>query len=197
MRAPTAGFPLLRHNVFFSNDYAGEFDDVFRRDRLPATPTVYVCAQDRDAAGAHDGAAERLLCLVNAPPSGDRRPFPATEIDQCATRSFGLLQACGLTVERTPTNTVTTTPADWERLFPATGGGLYGRAMHGPMAAFRRPGAQTALPGLFLAGGSVHPGAGVPMAALSGRQAAASVLAHHASTATSRRTATHGGTSTR
>ena len=203
MLAPTAGFPLLHHNVFFSNDYASEFDDVFRRDRLPDTATVYVCAQDRDEAGdLGEAGVERLLCLVNAPASGDRRPFPDAEIERCATRSFGLLEACGLTVGRTAVNTQTTTPADWEQLFPATGGALYGRAMHGAMAAFRRPGARTALPGLFLAGGSVHPGAGVPMAALSGRQAAASALAdltaaRRASTVPWRRTAIPGGTSMR
>ena len=195
--APTAGFPLLRHNVFFSADYASEFDDVLARDRLPENPTVYVCAQDRGYTDTPAPAAERLLCLVNAPASGDRRPFPDTEIDQCATRTFGLLEACGLTVNRTPERTVTTTPEDWERLFPATGGALYGRAMKGAMAAFRRPGARTSLPGLYLAGGSVHPGAGLPMAALSGRQAAASAIADHASTKPSRRTATRGGTPTR
>jgi 1-hydroxycarotenoid 3,4-desaturase len=45
------------------------------------------------------------------------------------------------------------------------------------MAPFRRPGAQSRLPGLIMAGGSAHPGPGVPMAALSGRLAAATVLA--------------------
>ena len=45
------------------------------------------------------------------------------------------------------------------------------------MAAFGRPASRTKLPGLYLAGGSVHPGAGVPMAATSGRLAAASLLA--------------------
>jgi len=45
------------------------------------------------------------------------------------------------------------------------------------MAAFRRPGSRSALAGLYLAGGSVHPGPGVPMAALSGRLAAARLLA--------------------
>ena len=46
--AKADGFPLHRHNVFFSRDYAAEFDDIFAHDRLPREPTVYVCAQDRD-----------------------------------------------------------------------------------------------------------------------------------------------------
>jgi 1-hydroxycarotenoid 3,4-desaturase len=45
------------------------------------------------------------------------------------------------------------------------------------MASFARPGAASRVPGLYLAGGSVHPGAGIPMAAMSGRLAAARLLA--------------------
>jgi 1-hydroxycarotenoid 3,4-desaturase len=176
MAARTEGFGLTRHNVFFSRDYKAEFDDI-GRGRLPGEPTVYVCAQDRGEPGAQpDGGAERLLVLVNAPPNGDRREFTSMEIEQCATRTFGVLQRCGLTVHRRPDATVVTTPAMFERLFPATGGALYGQAVHGSMAAFRRPGSRSAIANLYLAGGSVHPGPGVPMAVLSGRLAASSLL---------------------
>jgi len=78
---------------------------------------------------------------------------------------------------------VRTTPRDFERLFPATGGALYGPLQHGWRASFLRPGARTRLPGLYLAGGSTHPGPGLPMVALAGRQAAASLLADRGSTA--------------
>jgi 1-hydroxycarotenoid 3,4-desaturase len=37
-------------------------------------------------------------------------------------------------------------------------------------SVFSRPGSTTDLPGLYLAGGSVHPGPGVPMAVLSGSE---------------------------
>ncbi len=174
--ASTAGFPLVRHNVFFSADYQQEFDDIFVNRRLPAAPTVYICAQTRDDAGASESGPDRMLLIVNAPPDGDHAPPGAEALARCEAATFGLLSECGLTLGA-GSDIVRTTPADFNRLFPATGGALYGPAPHGAMSPFKRQGARTRLPGLYVAGGSVHPGAGVPMAALSGRQAAAAVLA--------------------
>lgn len=171
------GFPLLHHNVFFSDAYRAEFDDIFTRDRLPAQPTVYLCAQDRGDGSPAPTDDERLYLLVNAPARGDRRPFSHEEIETCAERAFALLQRCGLEIEQKPDAVLATTPNDFHRLFPATGGALYGRASHGWSASFQRAGARSKLPGLYLAGGSVHPGPGVPMAALSGRLAVERLLA--------------------
>jgi 1-hydroxycarotenoid 3,4-desaturase len=178
----TSGFPLVRHNVFFDADYRSEFDDIFHRRRLPLRGTAYVCAQDRADDGAALDRRERLLCLVNAPADGDRRPFDAQETDPCEQRTWALLRDCGLNLALRPQQQLRTTPADFQRLFPGSGGALYGPATHGWMALFRRPQAATPLPGLYLAGGGVHPGPGVPMAAMSGRLAAATLLAHRAST---------------
>ena len=190
------GFPLLRHNVFFDDDYRSEFDDIFWRRQLPERGTVYVCAQDRADDDTRLEGRERLLALVNAPADGDRRLFDDSETDPCEQRSLALLRDCGLQLEWKPELVQRQTPADFNRLFPATGGALYGPATHGWLSAFRRPGANTALPGLFLAGGSVHPGPGVPMAAMSGRLAAATLLARLDSTSRSRRVVIAGGMST-
>jgi 1-hydroxycarotenoid 3,4-desaturase len=118
---------------------------------------------------------ERLLLLVNAPADGDTRDF-AELLPEVERRTFDLLDRCGLEIERRDDAAAVTTPHVFDRIFPATGGALYGRASHGSMASFKRAGARTRVPGLYAAGGSVHPGAGVPMATMSGRLAAGRLL---------------------
>ena len=196
VHAETDGFPLDRHNVFFQQDYQREFDDIFSRGKLPATPTVYVCAQDRGLADGSAPERDRLLVLVNAPAEG-ARTLSEAEIDACETHSFSLLARYGLKVSRTQDNTLRTTPADFSRMFPGSAGALYGMATHGWMSAFSRMGAQSRIPGLYLAGGSVHPGPGVPMAAMSGMLAAATLMERLDSTSRSRRVRISGGMSTR
>jgi 1-hydroxycarotenoid 3,4-desaturase len=137
-----------------------------------------------------------MLLLVNAPACGDHRDLRPSEIETCEQTSLALLARCGLSLARRPTSWVRTTPNDFARRYPGTGGALYGPATHGWMALFRRSGATTPIAGLVLAGGSVHPGPGVPMAAMSGAQAAATLEAHLDSISRSRTVATSGGIST-
>lgn len=179
---PTSGFGLDHHNVFFGEDYADEFDAVFKRRTVCDRPTVYLCAQDRGRVAAEGGAGkagapepgtpERMLVLVNAPADGDSRGFEAFAKDVVAPRVRGLLRDCGLVVALGKDSSVVTGPDGFEGLFPGTGGALYGKSNHGMLGSFARPGSRSRIPGLYLAGGSVHPGAGVPMAILSGRLAA-------------------------
>ena len=180
------GFPLVRHNVFFSGDSPREFHELFVDRRIPGDPTVYVCAQDRGVGDAPPdfaaGAPERIMCLVNAPEDADDHPLTADEIARCEATMFAKLAACGLQLESASTMPRVTTPSAFGQLFPATHGALYGRATHGWAASFERPSSRSKVAGLYLAGGSVHPGPGLPMAALSGRLAAQAVMEDRKST---------------
>ena len=142
-----------------------------------------------------DPAPQRLFCLVNAPARGDDDAFDP-EIESCRRRCREQLARCGLTLRARPSQIVSTTPHDFARMFPGTGGALYGPATHGMTGSFARPGARTRIAGLTMVGGGIHPGAGIPMVALGGRLVARTVHEDLASMPRSRPVATCGGTST-
>ncbi|MBN2631073.1 MAG: FAD-dependent oxidoreductase [Rhodobacteraceae bacterium] len=188
--AQAQGVDLIHHNVFFSDDTKAEFGPIGRK-RMPEKPTLYICAEDRGT-GPKTGM-ERFEIILNAPsgllPHPDEEPL-------CRNRTFPRLKEFGLTFTPTPEPSALTTPARLAGLFPGSQGAIYGHSPEGLMAAFQRPGAATALPGLYLAGGGAHPGAGVPMAALSARHAAEAIRQARISGSRSAPTAMPGGIST-
>ncbi len=191
--SPVVGPDLVHHNVFFCQDARREFDDI-AQGRIPADPTLYLCAEDRGQGGAPPDT-EQFEIIMNAPPLTRRAAAPE-DFQTCHTRTFPTLSRFGLSFAQTPGPEALTTPERFETLFPGTAGSLYGQSPHGLTTALDRPVALTPVRGLILAGGGVHPGAGVPMAALSGRHAAEAILRDRTSTSRFRRTDTPGGMST-
>ncbi|WP_019954412.1 1-hydroxycarotenoid 3,4-desaturase CrtD [Yoonia vestfoldensis] len=184
------GVDLAHHTVFFGHDPKAEFA-ALARNEMPADASLYLCAQDHGTAAPD--ALQRFEIIMNAAPV---LRDPEQEKAQCQTLIFARFRQFGLTFSPTPGPDTLTTPQGFDDLFPASLGSLYGRSPHGLTAAFKRPTIRTAMPGLYLAGGGVHPGAGVPMATLSGQHAAAAILSDLALRSTSRRGVMHGGTST-
>lgn len=189
--AEATGPELVHHNVFFGDNPDAEFGPI-RDGRPPEDPTLYVCAQDRGT-GAAPPALERFEIIENAAPTDRETP---EERDQCRKRVFNRLTEFGLTFTPRPDASKVTIPAAFDRMFPGSLGSLYGRSPHGMMAAFQRPISRTAVPGLYLAGGGTHPGAGIAMAALSGRHAAEAIATDLALPLQSRPTDMPGGMST-
>lgn len=137
------------------------------------------------------------MCLVNAPAVAAGPGLTAEEIARCEAQMWNRLHEAGLRVNLTAPARLTQ-PQDFAQRFPGSQGALYGPASQGWRASFQaRPAGRTSLPGLFLAGGSVHPGPGVPMAALSGQLAAEQILAGLRSTSRFPLAAMPGGISTR
>ena len=171
IKGSSSGFSLDHHNVFFEADYPSEFNTIFEERNVPSKPTVYLCAQDRGPSGSLNGS-ERLLMLVNAPADG----WSEDDVARTRDNALAVLDRCSLNLSFRDSDCVSTTPNDWHGRFPGSGGSLYGGASHGIWSSFTRPGARSRLKGLYLSGGSVHPGPGVPMATLSGRLAASAAI---------------------
>ncbi|HXV91764.1 MAG TPA: phytoene desaturase family protein [Pseudonocardia sp.] len=185
--------PGPAHRVYFPADYDAEFDCVFgagsggvfgagsgrrlgaasrRGPRRPvpvADPTVYVHAPD-DPALRPDADSEPWFVLVNAPVHDPARGVDWDEPglgESYADRVLEVLAARGADVRDRIRWREVRTPADLERSAGAPGGAIYGTASHGPRAALLRPANRAPVPGLYLVGGSAHPGGGLPLVALS------------------------------
>jgi phytoene desaturase len=173
LRGRTPG--LAHHTVAFPADYDAEFDAVFGTGRDRGTPrpvpdpTVYVSAPD-DPALRPDDDSESWFVLVNAPP---HRPGDGVDWDepglagQYADRVLDVLALRGLDVRPRLKWSIVRTPADLARDTGSVGGSIYGTSSNGARAAFLRPANASPVPGLFLVGGSAHPGGGLPLVALS------------------------------
>lgn len=161
----TEGLP--HHSVLFSADYRREFGDIFDRRVPPRDPTIYIgCSAVDDPSQAPPGT-ENWVLLVNVP-AGDpgRWPMPPDAyrdlvLERLAYRGHDLSGRLRF-VEAF-------TPADLRDRYGAPGGAIYGTAHRGVLAPFRRPGNRGPRRGLYLVGGSAHPGGGLPLVAMGGR----------------------------
>jgi phytoene desaturase len=158
LRGRTPG--LVHHAITFPPRYDEEFDDVFGARRPVRDPTLYVsasCASDPSEAPAN---AENWFVLVNAPAIGGGADWDAE-----ASR---VVERLGVR-DRVVTMAVRS-PADLERETGAAAGAIYGVAPHGRLGSLRRPGWRQG--GVWLVGGSAHPGGGLPLVLLGARTVA-------------------------
>src|SRR4051812_7536549 len=173
LRGRTPG--LTHHSVLFPADYDDEFDSVFgtgphRRSgpRPVPDPTVYISAPD-DPALRPDTDSEAWFVLVNAPRHGAGGvDWDAPGLSEAyADRILARMAACGLDVRDRLLWREVRTPADLARATRSVGGSIYGTSSNGVRAAFLRPANRSRVDGLFLVGGSSHPGGGMPLVGLS------------------------------
>ncbi len=190
--AKVTGPDLAHHNVFFAQDPDSEFDDLMA-GRIPRDPTLYLCAEDRGL-GVEPNQMERFEMIANAPATAETSD--PKDLEKWHQMIMTRMTTHGVSFTPTPGSQNVTTPQNFGAMFPASLGALYGQSPHGLMAAFKRPTARSKIPGLYLCGGGTHPGAGVPMAALSAKHLAEAIWQDRTSTSRSAQTAMHGGMST-
>ena len=159
------------HTVSFPADYDAEFNALFRTFTPVKDPTLYICSPN-DPSMVPSENHESWFVLVNAPRHSrdgagyDWRKSGVAE--QYSEHLLTLLANRGL-LERERIETFTyRSPADIEALYNAPGGSIYGKSSNGARAAFNRASNRSPIEGLYLVGGSAHPGGGVPLVGISG-----------------------------
>lgn len=166
---------LAHHNIFFSDDYKREFDDIFVRKSLPQDPTIYIAdTSHSDPSHAPQGGSN-LFIMVNAPYTAGQDWAALKD-----TYTVHLLQQLRLRLDGAITQHIVVkeviTPADFEERYRSNRGSIYGTSSNNRLAAFLRPrNASPLVKGLYLVGGSTHPGGGIPLCILSANHAISSL----------------------
>ena len=161
---------LIHHNFVFSEDPHEEFEAIYRRGEPATDPTCYVCAPAVTEPGVAPPGGEALYVLVHTPylrPHHDwSRMFP--EYRNRIIRK--LEETAGMkNLERHIVFERALTPQDINDRYHVLDGAIYGLASHGRFfGAFKPANRSPDIAGLYLAGGSAHPGPGMPMVLMSG-----------------------------
>lgn len=152
---------LAHHNVWFSSDYRAEFADL-EDGRLPDDPTIYACVSSVTDISQAPVGCENWFILLNAPVG-----LEVSDVD--GERVLEVLARRGVDLRGRAQFVETIGPRDLERRWRAPGGAIYGTSSNGRRAAFRRPTNRGPRHGLYLVGGSTHPGGGLPMVVIGSR----------------------------
>ena len=168
---------LLHHNFVFSQDPAAEFHSIYESGEPASDPTCYVCAPSLSGDRVAPDHGEALYVLVHTPylrPHHNWKmmlPAYRNVIIEKLKTTGGMEDIEGrIVVEHA------LTPEDINSRYHVWKGAIYGLASHGRFfGAFKPANRVNELQGLYLAGGSAHPGPGMPMVMMSGWIAADAV----------------------
>jgi phytoene desaturase len=167
---------LTQHNILFSADYRSEFEQLFRLGQPPSDPTIYIAISGKSQVLDAPPQSENWFVLINMPwlRAGQNWRTIAESMRGLVLRR---LQQQGLDLNGKIGFEHIITPQDLQERLSSNRGSIYGLASNSRLAAFARPANRNrSIKGLYFAGGSAHPGGGVPLVMLSGKLAAELLL---------------------
>lgn len=162
-------FPNLDlHNIFFSEDYEQEFNSIFKEKSVCDDPTVYVHISSKIVSEDAPDGKESWFVMVNVPHNQGQdweqlRSGIRNAVLTKLSRILGEDIAALIEVEDY------LDPVRIEQRTGSFAGALYGASSNDRMAAFFRHPNFSKVNGLYFAGGSVHPGGGIPLCLLSAK----------------------------
>ena len=158
---------LAHHNIWFPKDYDAEFKSLFEENKPVMDPTIYICAP-KDPLLTPNENCEGWSVLINAPLHDPNNGVDWNEIEkEYSEKIIMRLDQLGLRVSERLIFCEVRSPAKLERDVSAPGGSIYGTSSNGLGAAFMRAKNRSDVAGLYLVGGSTHPGGGLPLVGIS------------------------------
>ncbi|MFN7813771.1 MAG: phytoene desaturase family protein [Planctomycetia bacterium] len=161
---------LIHHNFVFSRDPHEEFAAIYGRGEPAPDPTCYVCAPAVTEPEVAIPGGEALYVLVHTPYLRPHHDWTKMLPGYRDTIIRKLVETAGMKdLERHIVFERALTPQDINNRYHVLDGAIYGLASHGKyLGAFKPANRSPDVEGLYMAGGSAHPGPGMPMVMMSG-----------------------------
>ncbi|MBN1997384.1 phytoene desaturase [candidate division KSB1 bacterium] len=163
---------LKHHNIFFSSNYEKEFREIFAEGIFPSEPTVYIAITSKKDPNHAPENGENWFVLVNMPFINKNLNMDKA-IQQIRIHTISILGRHGIKIKDKIKMEKILTPNDFDNLYNSNKGSIYGLSSNSKSSAFKRPpNRDRRIKNLYFAGGSTHPGGGIPLVLLSGKIAA-------------------------
>ncbi|MEB2779410.1 1-hydroxycarotenoid 3,4-desaturase CrtD [Algoriphagus sp. C2-6-M1] len=163
-------FPELGlHNIFFSDNYALEFEHIFKRGTIYEDPTVYLNITSTHKPDDAPTGCMNWFTMINVPNNQgqDWDNLIATAKRNILHKLNRILKT---DVEALIEVEEILDPRTIESKTSSAQGALYGNSSNNKFAAFLRHANYSAsIKNLYFCGGSVHPGGGIPLCLLSAK----------------------------
>ena len=172
---------LGHHNIIFSSEYDAEFKQIFKHQQVPDDPTIYIAITSKTDTGHAPADSENWFVLLNMPYLAPGQMWEKEKV-RMRTVVLDRLKQIGFDIADQIEVEQIYTPEDFSELYASNQGSIYGVSSNSRTTAFKRLSNRSrVLKGLYFAGGSVHPGGGIPLVILSGKMAATLIAEDHAS----------------
>lgn len=158
------------HNIFFSENYKKESQEIWS-NQIPTDPTIYVNITSKILPDTAPKGAENWFVMINVPPDSGQN---WSEISQNIKSQIisKIKKVTGIDLSDKIIVEKIVTPTDLASNTQAFRGSLYGLNSNSLFRTLRPNSRFPKFKNLYLAGGTVYPGGGMPLAILSGKFAA-------------------------
>jgi len=157
------------HNILFSNNYKAEFEAIFNDKTIAIDATIYINISSKQKPDDAPNDAENWFVMINVPNNtgqnwDDLIAQARSNIINKINKQFSI------DIESLIENESILDPRSIQTNTQSYQGSLYGTSSNNQFAAFlRHANFSSKIKNLYFAGGSVHPGGGIPLSLLSAK----------------------------
>lgn len=156
------------HNIFFSDNYADEFRHIWSEKNIYRDPTIYLNISSKLKPDDAPPGFENWFVMINVP-SNTGQNWDELIAEARKNIIVKLSESLGEDISKLIRYESILDPRSIESKTSSYQGSLYGSSSNNRFAAFLRHANFSKIKGLYFAGGSVHPGGGIPLALLSAK----------------------------